>query len=63
MDSFLKVVGILVLVGALVLAGPQVAEQACSDDGDGWSGASPDYPSHEESWYEPVQNTLPPTCN
>ena len=56
MEAFFKIVGISVLVGAFVLAVPMMVEQACSDEGDGWSGATPDYPCHEEVW-----NSLPPT--
>ena len=46
----------VVIAGALVLASPKIVEQACSDEGDGWSGACPGYECHESVW-----NTLPPS--
>ena len=57
-----KVFGCVCLGGLLVLAAPMMVEQACHDEGDGWSGATPDYPCHEEAW-GPVENSLPPTTN
>ena len=45
-----------VCVGVLlVAAAPQIVHQATSDEGDGWSGATPDCPVWE------VENSLPPT--
>lgn len=46
----------VVIAGALVLASPKIVEQACSDEGDGWSGACPGCECHESVW-----NTLPPS--
>lgn len=46
----------LLVAGLLVVAAPQIAHQAVSDEGDGWSGACPGYESHAEVW-----NSLPPT--
>lgn len=44
-------------VGVLLLAGPLMVEQVCSDEGDGFSGARPDGPV----WVE-CDDSLPPTC-
>ena len=44
------------VAGLLVLAAPQMVHQAVSDDGDWFSGATPDCPVWE------VENSLPPTC-
>lgn len=43
------------VAGLLVVAAPQMVHQAVCDDGDGWSGATPDCPVWE------VENSLPPT--
>lgn len=56
MDSWVHWVLGLLVAGLLVVAWPGIVHQACSDEGDGWSGATPDYPCHEEAW-----NSLPPT--
>lgn len=46
------------MAGMLVLAWPQMVHQATSDDGDWYSGATPECPS----WNDEVGNSLPPTC-
>ena len=43
---------------ALAAALPGMVEQACSDAGDGWSGACPECVSHAEAW-----DSLPPTMD
>ncbi len=66
MDSemvFHWVLGLLV-AGLLVVAAPSIAHQAMSDEGDGWSGATPECPTWNYELrgtsYE-VGNSLPPT--
>ncbi len=60
MDVFFHWCAGVCVTGLLVVASPQMAHQAMSDDGDGWSGACPGYESHAEAWNE-CGNTLPPT--
>lgn len=55
MDSWVHWVLGLLVAGLLVVAWPGIVHQACSDEGDGWSGACPGC----ESWE--VENSLPPT--
>ena len=43
------------VAGLLVAAGPNIVHQAMSDEGDWFSGATPDCPVWE------VENSLPPT--
>lgn len=56
METVFHWVAGVAVAGLLVAAGPNIVHQAMSDEGDGWSGATPDYPCHEEVW-----NSLPPT--
>lgn len=62
MEMFFHWLAGVCVTGLLVVASPQMAHQAMSDDGDGWSGACPGYESHAEAW-GPVENSLPPTCH
>lgn len=62
MDGFFHWCAGVSVAGLLVAASPNIAHQAMSDEGDGWSGARPGYESHAEVW-GPVEceNSLPPT--
>lgn len=58
MDGFFHWCAGVCVAGLLVVAAPNIAHQAMSDEGDGCSGAAPDCPSHYEAW-----DSLPPTCH
>ena len=66
MENVLHWVAGAFVAGLLVVAWPQIVHQATSDEGDGWSGACPDCPSHWEIYdlgftiYE-AENSLPPS--
>lgn len=55
MEGFLHWCAGVCVAGLLVVAWPGIVHQACSDEGDGWSGATPDCPCWE------AENSLPPT--
>ena len=57
MENVFHWVAGLAVAGLLVVAAPYMAHQAMSDEGDGWSGATPDCPCWE------VENSLPPTTD
>lgn len=57
MDMFIHVIGGGVVALLMVVAMPNIVHQATSDDGDWYSGATPECPV----WVEAVENSLPPT--